>query len=153
LAGSPANEAFSLAFDPVWAEVEVSFVGGQITLKINNTPIISEPNTTAFTSGNVMLGYNDAYDSIGNSGAAVIYDNVRVVSLPQFKITKIEIVGSDVVIDFRDSTTGPFTVESAATADGAYGAIASTIVTNSPGNYEATVAYPGGQQTYYRISR
>jgi hypothetical protein len=88
LGGVPANTVLSTT--PTWVEVELSQIGNLLTWKINNTVILSYFNTntatTNFTSGRIMLGYNDPWDDIGNqtagSGeACVIYDNVRVVSV------------------------------------------------------------------------
>jgi len=84
----PANTVLNLT--PTWVEVELSQIGNLLTWKINNTVILSYFNTntttTNFTSGRIMLGYNDPWDDIGNqtagSGeACVIYDNLRVVSI------------------------------------------------------------------------
>src|SRR5205823_11356689 len=68
---------------------EVSQIGTNITLKINNTVIFTYTNTTtpgSYTNGTIMIGYEDAFDSIGGGAAnvgtaAVVYDNVRVVQL------------------------------------------------------------------------
>jgi hypothetical protein len=76
--GSPANLYGSGT--PVWADVELAQVGNLVTLRINHTVIYQYVNTAAATNGNIMLGYDDAYDSIGNS-PGVIYDNVRVVRI------------------------------------------------------------------------
>ena len=79
--GSPANLVTpSGAQAPTWADVELAQVGNQVTLRINHTVIFQYNNTVAATSGNIMLGYDDAYDSVGNS-YGVIYDNARVVQL------------------------------------------------------------------------
>jgi hypothetical protein len=85
--GAPANLTASTS--PTWAEVEVSQIGTNITLKINNTVIFTYTNTTtagSYTNGTIMIGYEDAFDSIGGGAAnvgtaAVVYDNVRVVQL------------------------------------------------------------------------
>jgi hypothetical protein len=79
--GSPANRISPGSGEvPTWADVELAQVGNLTTLRINHSVIYSYTNTTAATSGNIMLGYGDPYDSIGNSYGA-IYDNVRVVQL------------------------------------------------------------------------
>jgi hypothetical protein len=49
--------------------VELSSVGSVITLRINKKPILNYTNTTAFTSGRIMLGYLDAFDSVGTRKA------------------------------------------------------------------------------------
>ncbi len=90
----PANTILNST--PTWVEVELSQIGNLLTWKINNTVILSYFNTntatTNFTSGRLMLGYNDPWDDIGNQSAGsgeacVIYDNVRVVSVSAPTIT------------------------------------------------------------------
>ena len=76
--GAPANLNGSAT--PVWADVELAQVGSLVTLRINHTTILQYNNAVAATSGNIMLGYDDAWDSIGNS-LGVIYANARVVQL------------------------------------------------------------------------
>ena len=65
-----------------WVDVEVAQTPGLVVLKLDNQVIVAATNVTAFNSGNVMLGYNDMFDSIGDyTNAAVYYDNVRVVRI------------------------------------------------------------------------
>ena len=99
-AGAPGNSVSTTT--PSWCEVELSQINKIVTLKINNTVIMTTSNTTTYTSGNVMLGYNDAYDSIGTGGGGfAIYDNVRVVSLPAgIQITNLVKLGVNAQIDF-----------------------------------------------------
>ena len=79
--GSPANRNYiTYPQIPTWADVELAQVGNQVTLRINHSVILQYNNTAAATSGNIMLGYDDAYDSVGDS-FGVLYDNVRVVQL------------------------------------------------------------------------
>jgi hypothetical protein len=79
--GSPANQNYLTGGQiPTWVEVELSQVGNLVSLRMNKTLIMQYANTVASTNGNIMLGYDDAYDSIGDS-LGVIYDNVRVVQL------------------------------------------------------------------------
>ncbi len=66
---------------PIWADVEISKSGDLITLTINHTKIYTYSNATAFTSGNIMVGYQDAFDSISPGQSYMILDNVRVVAL------------------------------------------------------------------------
>jgi hypothetical protein len=86
--GVPANTVVNPT--PTWVTVELTQIGNTITWKMNNSVILSFVNTNAntsqFTSGTVMLGYNDPWDDIANGSAGsgeacVIYDNVQVVAL------------------------------------------------------------------------
>ena len=99
-----------------------------------------------------MLGYDDAYDSIGCNGG-VIYDNLRVISYLPFSITKVTVTGGNVELSFTDSGSGPYTVEASTNAGSGYGAVAATI-TGSGGNYLAKVPYSAGTPAkFYRIKR
>ena len=85
--GAPGNNTSLASPTPIWADVEVSQSGNLVTLKVNNTKIFSCINTGAFTSGNIMVGYDDAYDSIGLSSSYMIIDNVRVQAISPPLIT------------------------------------------------------------------
>ncbi len=154
-AGAPSNPNFSL--EPSWVDVEVSQVGQLVTLKMNNIVIMSYANTTPYTSGNVMLGFVDAYDSIGTDvAAAVIFDNVRVVDLtqPTITITVVKVVGGNVEIDFTgpaSAAASAFVLQEASAVNGNYGDVSAT-VTGSNGNFKAVRAV-GGSQQFYRIKR
>ncbi len=64
-----------------WVQVEVSQVDNVITWLMNGVVIAQRTNATAFTGGDVMIGYFDPYSSIANPGADNfgIFDNVRVL--------------------------------------------------------------------------
>jgi hypothetical protein len=65
-----------------WVDVEIAQTANMVLLRLNNQVILATTNTTAYTSGNVMIGYNDMFDSIGDPvNANVYYDNVRVVRI------------------------------------------------------------------------
>ena len=156
LAGAPANGQGSLT--PSWAQVELSQIGNQVTLKINNTTIFTHTYTGAYKSGNIMLGYNDGHDSNTGIGAAVIYDNVRVVSLtqPSVTLTSAARTGTTTILDFTCNVDDPisaFTVRKATTVTGAYNPVAATIVKLSPGVYQATLTGQNDDAAFYRISR
>ena len=54
---------------------------GVVTLSIDKTQILSYTNTTVFTNGTVMLGYDDPFSSVGTLDAAVYFSNLRVVRI------------------------------------------------------------------------
>jgi hypothetical protein len=150
--GAPANLDGSST--PCWAEVELSQLSKSVTLKINNTLIMTYTNTTAFTSGNIMLGYDDAYDSIGPAGASVIYDNVRVVQLAPLQITGIATAGTNALINFTFSTENDppsaFKLQSATAVTGPYADATATITEVSPAVYQATAGMAGPKR-FYRV--
>lgn len=67
-----------------WVEVDIRQVGNRLEWRINGVKLAAITNPTV-TTGNVMLGYMDPYSSIASPAADnfIIYDNVRVVQLPE----------------------------------------------------------------------
>ena len=143
---------------PIWADVEVSQKDGVIYWKINQTLIFSYANTTAYTSGNIMLGYEDGFDSIGKNGGAVIYDNVRVVSLASapITITSISTAGGNVTIGFTAGASdapAQFSLQASDVATGGFINTSSTITSPSSGNFQAVKALGSQTAQFYRIRR
>jgi photosystem II stability/assembly factor-like uncharacterized protein len=64
-----------------WIRGEVRQRNQRITWLFNDTIIAQYTNLFAYTNGNIMLGYNDHFSSIGDSNNFAIFDNVRVESL------------------------------------------------------------------------
>jgi len=87
-ANTPANNNNAGSFNtPIWADVEISKSGNLITLIINNTKVYTYSNATAYASGNIMIGYEDAFDSISAFQSYAVVDNVRVVTITPPVIT------------------------------------------------------------------
>jgi hypothetical protein len=155
--GVPGNNTALASPTLAWADVELSQIGKIITLKVNNTVIFSYSNATSYASGDIMIGYDDAFDSIGLSSSYVIFDNVRVVRLSGLSINpgSFQSVGANVQFDFTldlNDTPASFQVQSASAVGGPYAAVAATIVQLSPGTYRATVAKSANVQSqYYRV--
>jgi hypothetical protein len=151
--GVPGNNTSLGSPTPIWADVEVSQLGNIVTLKVNNTVIFSVNNTNAYKSGNIMIGYDDAYDSVSLSSSYVVIDNVRVVRLQGLAITSVVDLGATMQIDFTldlNDTPPAFKVQAASAVSGAYADVAATITQLAPGSYRAVVTKGGGAQ-YYRI--
>lgn len=157
LAGGAGN-----AFDSTsktWVDVELSQVDGIITLLLNRNFVYQATNSTAFTDGNIMLGYDDSFNSISTSGNYAIFDNVRVVRLaastaPQ--LTSITVTGSNVQIDFAalptDAPTS-FELWRAGAVNGAYGKDMGAAITSlGGGSFRATTTISGDRQ-FYQVRR
>ncbi len=160
VAGSPAMSAPSNT--PVWADVELSQVGNILTLTINHTKILSYTNSTAYTDGRIMIGYLDAFDSLGSIQNYIIYDNVRVVSLAAPVITAISLnpSGSPVTVDFQvgdGDQVGQFVLQASTSVTGPYTDMSSTITVlqnGPPKMFRATkVLAPTGSQMFFRVRR
>lgn len=146
-----------------WSDVEIKQFNGVITLSINNTPIVSYTNTTIYTNGEPMLGYDDPYASVGTSasagspGAAVYYSNIRVVSLAELMITSVSINGNQVTITFTSPDLGAspssFAIQSAnQLAEPTTFTTDSATITQSGSVYTAVVTAPAGAPTqFYRV--
>lgn len=142
-----------------WADVEIKQINNVVTLSIDKTRIFTYTNTTAFTSGKPMLGYDDPFASVGSLDASVYYSNLRVVSVAAPIITQIIVnkVNSTAVINFTtadgDTTASSFTLQSAATVNGAYANNAAATITQlSAGAFQAVVPLSGAAQ-FYRVSQ
>jgi hypothetical protein len=61
-----------------WVNVEVRKEANLITWFLNDTLVAQYTNTTAFTNGNILIGYSDNTASLGSINNCVIFDNVRV---------------------------------------------------------------------------
>jgi hypothetical protein len=157
MGGSPAN--LPTTTTPQWVDVEVNQISNIVTLMINRTVILQRTNSTPFGSGDIMLGYTDPYDSVGNTGA-VFYDNVRVVNLGAVlvrpSITAIQIVAGNVQIDFTGAASdaaSAFALQGSGNVATGYANESGAGLTQlSPGSFRATVA-PSGPIRFYRISR
>lgn len=55
---SPLDVTVPPAADNDWVDVEIRQVNGVVTMSLNKTPIFVYTNTTVFTNGYIMLGYN-----------------------------------------------------------------------------------------------
>ena len=159
VSGIPANQSpinATPATANTWSDVELKQVGSNVTFSINKTPIFTYVNTNSFTSGTLMFGYNDPFDSLGSSDGAAYFSNLRVVRLGPLDITGFALSGPNVVINFTstdgDDTTASFTVQSAGVVTGPYANVspAATITQLGTGAFQA-VAAQNGSARFYRI--
>ena len=162
--GIPANQSPVNATDGAlaantWSDVELKQVGSNVTFSINKTPIFTYLNTNAFTSGTLMFGYNDPFDSLGSSDGAAYFSNLRVVRLGPILITGITTSGGNVVITFTstdgDDTTSSFALQkTAAVTTSPVDVSPAATFTQIGAGLIATfqVTYPqSGAQQFYRI--
>ena len=92
---TPANGA-NPAGSPCyrWVRGEVRQDGSLITWLLDDTIVAQYTNNTAYTSGNILLGYNDTFNSIGQESFAIL-DNIRVEAIPEPSVlAQVEFGGS-----------------------------------------------------------
>ena len=144
-----------------WVDGELSQLDGVVTFKLDNNILLQYTNTSSYTSGYIMLGYADPFDSIGSTDGYAVFDNVRVVRLASTvvttpHITAISVSGSAVQVDFTGGTgDGPsnFKLLRAGTVNGTYAEdTGATITSPSSGQFRATTTTNGDMQ-FYRIRR
>ena len=151
--GVPANQLATTT--PCWADVEISQIGKVVTLRIDRTVIFSYTNTTPYTSGNIMLGYNDAFDSVGSPESSVVYANARVISLASPVITNVVLNAGHAVITFGANAAdvvGQFALQAAPAVNGTYADTSSVLSSLGGGAFKADTLV-GGSQQFYRIRR
>jgi hypothetical protein len=140
-----------------WSEVELGQSNNVVTLKVNNAVIFSFTNTSAFSDGNIMIGLNDQFDSIGSGGANgnfVIFDNVRVVT-PGIYITAVQETGNAMQIDFvaPDGQPSDFRLQSTASLWPAVWADDnSSVIIRTAEGFRCMVTR-SGESRFYRLRR
>ena len=155
--GVPANTVINPT--PTWVEVELSQIGDTVTWKMNNTVILSfvntNVNTSAYTQGKIMLGYNDPWDDIANGSAnsgeaCVIYDNVRVVALAPTPLITPLLNGTTLNLSFPTQAGFGYVVEwKGALTDSVWNAQATNAGTGSPITVQAETM--SDAHRFYRV--
>ncbi len=141
--------------DSSWSDVEMKQYNNIVTVSIDKIVIGSFTNTTSFTNGYVMLGYEDPYSSIGGGDAAVYYSNLRVVRLspPLISETTLNAHTATYVFDFTSTdgevTPSSFQVVASHSVQGPYTPVAgATIIQLGSGAFQATVPTSGAIEFY-----
>ncbi|MEY2408745.1 MAG: hypothetical protein QOF48_1415 [Verrucomicrobiota bacterium] len=151
-AGAPGN---SPTTNPkTWADVELRQINDVVSLLVNQNLILTYTNTSGFTNGTILLGFNDQFDSVSSAGTYVIFDNVRVISL-DIVIKHVELLGgTQIQIDFVSplgGVAGDFHLQSgsnpASVADDS-----GAVITAIPGGFRAVTTLDGPYR-FYRIRR
>ena len=85
---SPGN-ALQLGngYTNAWADVQIKSANNIVTLLINKITIFTYTNTTVWTNGYLMLGYEDPFSSIGAPDGAAYFSDLKVVALSAPVIT------------------------------------------------------------------
>jgi hypothetical protein len=163
--GVPASESSNAtgvtnAAGP-WVDVEIKQVNGVVTLTIDKIAIMSYTNTTIWTNGVPMLGFDDPFNSVQNEDGATYYSNIRAVTIGAPVITSVTALAasnSPITIYFTtsdgDDTASSFTLLSNGTNTAAHVDTTVTGVTftePTAGMFKATFTKPTNSMQYYRI--
>ena len=106
-----ATPAGSSAFR--WNNVEVRQENNLITWLLNNVAVAQFTNTFGYTGGNLLLGYNDTFSSIGDTNNFAIIDNVRVEGIvyAPVKIVSPQLSGTNFNFSFGTDAYESYTVQ------------------------------------------
>ena len=145
-----------------WSQVELRQVANVVTLTVNAATVFTFTNTSGYTSGDVMIGMNDQFDSIGSAANFVIFDNVEVINLGGAGTNVVNITGisfpsaNQVAIDFTASGSGvpaDFHLQSTASLSSIdWIDDAGATITTTANGFRATTTRTGNER-YYRIRR
>lgn len=138
-----------------WSDVEIKQLGSVVSVTINKIRILTYTNSTSFTNGTIMLGYDDPFSSVGEVAGAAYFANLSVVRLGGPIITSIDRNGANVTIGFTSNdgsaSAASFALQSASVVSGPYADVAGAAITQSPSTaYQATATSAASAQ-FYRI--
>ncbi len=154
----PANRFESIGVPGKnWVAGEINQSNGVITWKMDGTIIAQRANTSAFTSGDVMLGYMDIFPSIANplADAFILFDNVReedwssaplqAPALNPSPPNQAVLSGTNVTFSVAPTGTAPFTYQwtfDGTNISGATNSLFSltAVQTTNAGNYAVVVS-------------
>ena len=145
-----------------WADVELVFTNRVASMIVNGVTTATRSDIGSFTSGTIMLGHMDRFNSIGGLGNATYYDNLRVVDLggsttvpaTQATLGLPAISGTQIAVPFTATTGTPdqFELVSSTTLTGAYTPVAgATISSTGAGAFSASAPLPAADATFFRV--
>lgn len=118
-----------------WVEVEIRQANNVIAWLMNGTVVAQRTNTSAFTSGTLMLGLMDVFSSIANPArdCFVLIDNVRVENLsPPIRLQNVApLPDGSVSLTLASALGDSFTLESSTDLVN-WQPLATLVLTNNP---------------------
>lgn len=137
-----------------WVSVEVRQVNNLITCLLNGVAFAQYANTFAYTNGSIMIGYDDAFPSIGDTNSFVIIDNLRVegISLSPVQIVAPTISGNNFSLSFATESYELYSVQSTTNLlSGAWTTV--TTILGSGATTNIVLPLNSGTESYFRVSR
>jgi hypothetical protein len=138
-----------------WVEVELRQTNNMVVWLMDGTVIAHRTNTSAFTSGTIMLGLMDVFPSIATPArdSFVLFDNVRVENLaPSIQFTAItRQANSQVTLTLSSALGDSFRLETSTNLT-TWQLLGHLTMTNVPLSFTDTAA-ASEPVRYYRASR
>jgi hypothetical protein len=156
--GTPGCEVYSTT--KTWVQCELRQVGDLVEFVMNGLPVVSITNHSAYTNGQIMIGYVDPFDSRSPDDNFALFDNLRVVALTSAPavapfISGITVNGTVVSLAFTagaSDSASAFKVQSSTTPAGGFNDENSAIITGTGGQFQAVLDV-NGPSRFYRIRR
>lgn len=139
-----------------WLSVEVRQLNQRMTWLLNGAIIAQYTNTTAYTNGNLMLGYLDFVNSIGDANSFAVFDNVRVERLAFAPVELLSpmVVSNQFSFTFATESFETYTVQRASTLTPPNWANYTNVVGNgSLQVVTAPISAVGDTSQYFRVNR
>lgn len=136
-----------------WLRGEVSQKNTLITWRLNDTIIAQYTNAYAYTNGDILIGYNDHFSSIGDSNNFAIFDNIRVetVVAAPVKLLSPALTGDEFSFSFITEPYESYTVEWTTNLT-AHDWITYTNITGNGGIYEIVAPVPASSPAlFFRV--
>lgn len=158
--GSSDQTAVGSTYTNSWADVEIKQYNNVVTLSIDKITILSYVNTSRYTNGTIMLGYENPVFGGDGADGAVYYSDLKVVQLgpPAVSALAYNLQTSTLTFKFTtpDGSVTPssFQVVGATAINGPYTTVSGATITqlNTPGaaTFQATVPTSGAVH-FYRL--
>ncbi len=138
-----------------WISGEVRQENNLITWLMNGVAIAQYTNTFAYTNGNILLGYNDYYDSTGDSNNFVVFDNIRVERTVLSPVTLLspKIQSDSFSFKFASELYETYTVQRATDLTSADWTTYTNVVGDGAMKTMLLPISPEASQQYYRVVR
>jgi photosystem II stability/assembly factor-like uncharacterized protein len=139
-----------------WIRGEVRQVNDVITWLFNDTIIAQYTNSFGYTSGNILLGYNDHFNSTGDSNNFAVFDNIRVANLvlPPVRLLAPQIVGNEFRFSFATEAYESYTVQRATNLMPPNWGYYTNLLGSGGTNTISVSLLPGGAAPqYFRVNR
>ena len=138
-----------------WLSVEVRQLNRRITWLLNGAFVAQYTNTTTYTNGNLMLGYLDFVNSIGDTNSFAVFDNVRMerLTIAPVQLLSPAVVSNQFTFNFATELFETYTVQRATTLNPPNWENYTNIVgTGSLQAVNAPLSVADNQQ-YFRVNR
>lgn len=139
-----------------WVSGEVRQVNNLITYLLNGIAVAQYTNTSTYTNGTILIGYNDNFPSIGDSNSFVIFDNIRVepIVVTPVILSSSRVAGNNFTFEFASEPYESYTIQYTTNLIAPTWLAYTNIVGNGSTISSTIPLIPGNSAAqYFRVSR